>query len=209
MPVKTLIDGFLGFREGYFVEDCALYESLGRDGQKPKALVIACADSRVSPDTVLKTEPGDIFVVRSVANLVPPSGGPDVVDSTSAALEYGVKALKVEHVIVMGHSQCGGIHALLDGAPDFPHVEAWVSSHEPAARRVRETLGSAPKETQARACEQAAALTSIENLMTYPWIAERVEAGTLRLHAWYFDMKEGALWAFDPSQNTYLRIDGQ
>lgn len=205
--IAKFITGFRQFQEKYFSEDRDLFEQL-RQGQHPKALIVACADSRVDPALLTGAEPGDMFVVRNVANLVPPYEPGGSFASVPAALEFAVLSLEVEHVIVLGHGQCGGIHALMNGAgPGGEFIGKWVSIAQRARERVLAELPAKPPVLQARACEQAAILVSLENLMTYPWIAQRVAAGAMHLHGWYFDFAEGSLLRYSPASNAFEPID--
>ena len=204
--IQKFIAGFKRFQEKYFTEDLALFEKL-RQGQHPKALIVACADSRVDPTLLMGAEPGDVFVVRNVANLVPPYEPGGSFASVPAALEFGVLSLQVEHIIVLGHAQCGGIHALMQGASaDSEFIGKWVGIAQPARERVLAELPSKPPALQERACEQAAILVSLENLMSYPWIAHRVVLGELHLHGWYFDIGPGALLHYNPATNAFEPI---
>jgi len=204
--IAHFIAGFRRFQEKYFSEDRELFEQL-RQGQHPKALIVACADSRVDPAMLTGAEPGDVFVVRNVANLVPPYEPGGSFASVPAALEFGVLSLEVEHIIVLGHAQCGGIHALMNGAgPGGEFIGKWVGIAQRARERVLAELPAKPPALQARACEQAAILVSLENLMTYPWIAERVATGAMHLHGWYFDMAEGSLLHYDPAHHAFSPI---
>ena len=204
--IAKFIAGFRRFQEKYFSEDRKLFEQL-RQGQRPKAAIIACADSRVDPALLMGAKPGDVFVVRNVANLVPPYEPGGGFASVPAALEFAVLSLQVEHVIVLGHSQCGGIHALMNCADQSGEfIGKWVGIAEKARERVLADLPTKPPALQARACEQAAILVSLENLMTYPWIAERVAAGAMHLHGWYFDIAQGALLSYQPARHGFEPI---
>jgi len=207
--VANFISGFRRFQEKYFSEDRNLFEQL-QQGQRPKALIVACADSRVDPALLTGAEPGDMFVVRNVANLVPPYQPDGDFDSVAAALEFGVRSLEVEHIIVLGHAQCGGIHALMSGAgSDGEFIGKWVGIAQRARERVLAELPNKPTNLQDRACEQAAILVSLENLLTYPWIAERVAVGAMHLHGWYFDMADGSLFQYNPAGNAFESIAEQ
>ena len=204
---QNLIEGFHRFREQHFTDDDTLYRQLVQDGQTPKILVVACCDSRVDPALVLNGAPGDLFVIRNVANLVPPaesrSGGRH---GTSAALEFGVRNLNVEHIIVLGHAHCGGIHALMSGrrtGNDDSFINSWMRLAEDARARTEQELADDGPEARARACEQRAILGSLDNLMTFPWIRERVERGTLALHGWYFDIECGKLLGYNPASRKF------
>lgn len=202
-----LIEGFHRFREQHFTDDDALYRQLVQEGQTPKILVVACCDSRVDPALVLDCAPGDLFVIRNVANLVPPaesrSGGRH---GTSAALEYGVSTLGVEHIIVLGHAHCGGIRALMSGrrtedADSF--INSWMRLAEDARVEAERELAGATLEERERAIEQRGILGSLDNLKTFSWIRERVEQGTLTLHGWYFDMEHGQLLGYDAATGRF------
>jgi len=191
--VDRLIEGFRRFRDGYWREHEPLFQKLAADGQSPRAMVIACADSRVSPQTVFQTGPGEIFTVRNVANLVPPYAPDAAYHGTSAALEFAVRILEVRHIVVMGHSSCGGIGALLRGADrgnDF--ILPWMGI---AAKAREEALAAAPADpgSAQRLCEHGAIKVSLENLRTFPWVRERVENGLLELHGCHFDIEHGQL----------------
>ena len=170
-----------------------------------EGIVIACSDSRADPALLMGCDPGDIFVVRNVANLVPHADDALRRDAVLAVLEYGVHHLKVEHIIVLGHSGCGGIQALLN--PESLHDESfvanWVSMAAPALERMRDDVRDESPADRQRHCEEAAILVSIDNLLSYPWIQERVAAHELSLHAWYFDMSQGSLLAYFPDSETF------
>ena len=207
--IERFIDGFQRFQKQYFERDPKLYRDL-KQGQHPSTLVIGCCDSRVDPALLLDCDPGDIFTIRNIANLVPPCGGSNGRQGVSAALQFAVTQLKVERIIVLGHSGCGGIRALMD--EQFPSSEGtdflgrWVSIADPAKYRVLQKLGTAPSAAQYRACEQAAILVSLKNLESFPWVAERVQADKLSLHGWYFDMEAGALLAYSPRADAFLPL---
>jgi carbonic anhydrase len=196
-----LIEGFQRFRERHFGKDGEQFHRLVQFGQTPKALVVACCDSRVDPALVLDCAPGDLFVIRNVANLVPPAENQGHYHGTSAALEFGVRNLGVPHIIVLGHAQCGGIHALLEGSveKDEPFIAGWMGIAEAARRKVEKELAGASDKLRHRACEQQAILVSLDNLMTFSWIHQRVEQGRLALHGWYFDIECGELLGYNTS----------
>jgi len=196
---RLLIEGFQRFRERYFVEGGEQFQDLVQFGQTPKALVVACCDSRVDPALVLDCAPGDLFVIRNVANLVPPSENQGHYHGTSAALEFGVRNLEVQHIIVLGHAQCGGIRALLEGVvpKDESFIAGWMGIAEAARKHVEEEHANASDKIRLRACEQQAILVSLDNLMTFSWVRERVKQGKLALHGWYFDIERGELLGYD------------
>ena len=206
---QKLIEGFLRFRERHFMRDDGLFQQLVVQGQTPKTLVVACCDSRVDPALVLDCAPGDLFVIRNVANLVPPSEGRIGHHGTSAALEFGVCNLGVQHIIVLGHAHCGGIQTLVKtGGIHNPNsfIDDWMHLAESARKEVTKEMPDASLEEQARACEQRAILVSLHNLMTFSWVRERVELGTLTLHGWYFDIERGQMLRYNASQNSFVAL---
>ena len=196
--------GFADFRLGYYREHLDLFEKLATEGQSPKILIIGCSDARVDPGILTQTQPGDIFTVRNIAAMVPPAVIPpdQTQHGTSAAIEFAVRGLEVEHVVVLGHALCGGIAALVDGVTASTRLRLSLDLDRRGAERARccgPRSAGRPREEIVRAVEQAAVLNSVANLMSFRWIAERVAAGTLVLHAWWFNMTEGQLYAFNPS----------
>ena len=210
-PIAKLTAGFRDFRGGRFQEQRATYEDLVDQGQKPKAALIACSDSRVDPAVVLQADPGDLFITRNVANLVPPYAPDDHYHATGAALEYAVQHLQVEHVIVLGHAHCGGIRSLFEmgtkNAESGQFVPQWMSLARPAYLKVEAAMPDAPEDVIIRACEQSAVLVSLGNLMTYPGIRRRVGDGRQRLNGWYFDIRPCALHVYDPHRQHFEPID--
>lgn len=202
---KWLIEGFRRFREQHFTENDALYRQLATEGQAPKIMVVACCDARVDPAIVLDCAPGDLFVIRNVANLVPPAESRNSGrHGTSAALEFGVRNLGVEHIIVLGHAQCGGIRSLFSGSGETgSYINSWMRMAEEVHAGVMRDLPSASSNQQMTACEQRAILVSLDNLMTFPWVREGVENGTLALHGWYFDIEHGQMLQYDPASRTF------
>jgi carbonic anhydrase len=201
-----LVKGFRRFREQHFTENDALYRQLVTEGQSPKTLVVACCDARVDPAIVLDCAPGDLFVIRNVANLVPPaesrSGGRH---GTSAALEFGVRTLGVEHIIVLGHAHCGGIRSLFeDGSQQTDsYINSWMRMAENVQADVVRDLPDATPDEQMAECEQRSILVSLTNLMSFPWVRERVTNGSLFLHGWYFDIEHGQLLAYNATSRVF------
>ncbi|MHB8121168.1 MAG: carbonic anhydrase [Desulfuromonadaceae bacterium] len=198
--IAPFLAGFKRFRQHYFDPHEQRFAAL-QQGQNPKVLVIGCSDSRVDPAILTGCAPGELFVVRNVANLVPPCEYDNQHHGVSAALEYAVCHLEVERIIILGHSGCGGIGALMHGISNGRPAEfigPWVNIAERARQQVLLELPDKDPATQSRACEQAAILVSLENLLTFPWISERVESGSLLLHGWYFDIGIGQLYSYAP-----------
>lgn len=203
--IKKFITGFKRFQENYFGGNQELFGQL-KQGQKPNAMVIACSDSRVDPAILMDCEPGDLFVVRNVANLVPPYESGGGLHGVSTALEFGVCVIGVQHIIVLGHRQCGGVHALMYGIPNGASGEfigRWVNIAARAKDRVLADLPDATEADQWCACEEASILVSMENLLTFPWIKSRIQQGALMLHGWYFNIETGMLEAYNPFSGEF------
>ena len=188
-----LLSGYARFRQDGWTQARAEYEALAAEGQKPHTLVVACSDSRADPALIFDAAPGQLFVVRNVANIVPPYQPDGGLHGVSAALEFGVRVLGVERIVVMGHALCGGVNAMINGAPDTCNdfVRPWVAQAEPVVRRATEGLEDDRKQT---AGEHAVVRLSIDNLRTFPWIAEREASGDLELVGLHFGIANGVLW---------------
>ena len=190
--MDKMIEGYRRFLARSWPARQALFQDLAEHGQNPCAMVIACADSRVDPGMIFDAAPGEIFTVRNVANLVPPYAPDGNQHATSAALEFGVRVLRVTELVVLGHAMCGGVRALLTGVPqearDF--LAPWISVARAARGKVLRCAD--PDEAQER-CEQEVVKLSLDNLMTFPWIAEAVGAGRLILQGFLFDVHTGVL----------------
>jgi carbonic anhydrase len=193
-PLERLLAGFRAFRARYFEQRPELFERLAARGQNPEVLVIGCSDSRADPAILLGTEPGELFVIRNVANLVPPYEPDGHYHGTSSAVEFAVRDLAVKHIVVLGHSGCGGIQALVASEQGKlkgrEFIAGWVSL---VAKAVR--AGAHRDRTQE--LEQAAIRVSLENLLTFPWLRDRLNDGSLTLHGWWFDLEGGKLWGID------------
>ncbi len=202
---KQFIEGFKRFRERSYAGENPQFQNLVQYGQTPSTLIIGCCDSRVDPALILDCAPGDLFVVRNVANLVPPSEDKGSFHGTSAALEFGVRNLKVQHIIVLGHAQCGGIRALLDGgvSSEDSFIAEWMGIANGAREMIDERYSQADSATRLRACEQQAILVSLKNLMTFSWVLEGVESNRLALHGWYFDIERGELLGYNPATTKF------
>ncbi len=207
--LEKLVAGFRQFRKRYYEDEPELFRQLINKGQSPKALVIACCDSRVHPAQVMDTDPGDIFVVRNVANVVPPYQDDGKSHGTSAAIEFAVKHLGVKHIIIFGHGQCGGVRSLMEGKhQDHKHgfIDAWMDIVAPAREKVIREHSDASFDDQCRACERAVIEISVNNLMTFPWIREMVARNCLYVHGWYFDIEQGILFERDNSGKGFSPV---
>jgi carbonic anhydrase len=202
-----LVDGYRRFRAEAWPRERQRFEELAKSGQKPHTMVIACSDSRIDPQLIFDTRPGELFVVRNVANLVPPYAPDAHYHGTSAALEFAVRALQVEHIVVLGHAMCGGVAALLaDDAPttgDF--VRPWMSLAAPARAR---TIGIEPPARRQQACEFETVRLSLAYLWTFPWIRAAADEKKIALHGCYFDVRDGILLHLDSDGEFRPLADG-
>ncbi|KQS55418.1 carbonic anhydrase [Brevundimonas sp. Leaf363] len=187
-----LFDGYRRFRIERWPDARAEYETLAEAGQKPHTLIVACSDSRADPALIFDAKPGELFVVRNVANLVPPYEPDGGLHGVSAALEFGVKVLEVSRIVVMGHARCGGVAAMLKGSPDScrDFVQPWVEQAQPIAREAAQAAGPERAES---AAEEAVVRQSLTNLRSFPWIAEREADGRLALTGLHFGIADGVL----------------
>lgn len=207
--LRRLVSGFNRFRHQHFEADEELYSRL-LEGQHPEVMVIACSDSRTDPAIICGARPGDLFVVRNVAALVPPPTPDRQPHGTAAAIEFGVRALGVRHVVVLGHSFCAGIRCLLEhdhGAGRFEYVSDWVDVVRTVREEMEGLVTEADHASVARQAEQAAILASLRNLAAYPFVAERVAQRNLMLHGWYFHFGWGVLQAAAGPCGPFMQLD--
>jgi len=189
-----MLQGYQTFRKNYALGKKSVMKYLSHYGQQPQVMVVSCCDSRVDPALILQCDPGDLFVVRNVANIVPPYEIDEAHHGTSAALEFGIRFLGVEHLILLGHSQCGGIQALLNNnAAGNDFITNWVS------------LVETPNITSQGIDDYAkrALNKSYQNCLTFPWIREKVEQEKLIIHLWFFDIKSGQIFTWLEDKNEY------
>lgn len=208
----TLLDGYRRFRAGPYNDQRAQFDSLTHLGQAPKVMIIACADSRVDPTRIFDAAPGEMFVMRNVANLVPPYETDDATHGSSAAIEFAVTQLEVEHIVVLGHARCGGITASLTGKFDDAEkghghfIGRWMSKIQPARDQVRAAAKISPDIDAQQALELAAIRLSIENLRGFPFVAEREADGRLILQGAHFDIADGILRIIDPTTDMFVPV---
>jgi carbonic anhydrase len=194
--MNTLLEGYARFRKGYWRRYQKRFSILARDGQSPSAMVIACADSRVAPEVIFDCAPGEIFVARNVSNLVPPYAPDAANHGTSAALEFAVTALNVSTIVVLGHSLCGGIRALMQpGGDHSDFIASWMAIAGEARKRVCDAPDAegADFDTLCDRCEHESIRISVANLLTFPWIRSRVEERSLTLTGMHFNVQTGRL----------------
>jgi len=209
--IKSLIEGYKKFKQHYFEQSNPLFNQLAQ-GQKPDTLVIGCCDSRVDPAIVTNCQPGELFVVRNVANLVPPYEEDNSYHGTSAALEFAVRTLGVKHIIVFGHAQCGGIMSLFQKTEQSSvakksFVSKWMELAQPAYDAVNKQAHGLPLEEQIMLCCQNSIVNSLRNLRTFPWIRDAENKGDLQLHGWYFDLLTGIIKSFDANKNAFVELE--
>ena len=203
---RSLLDGYRSFKDHRFDRERAYFRSLADRGQSPEVMVIACCDSRTAPETIFSAAPGRIFVVRNVANLVPPYEPDGTYHATSAALEFAVQSLKIRQIVVLGHGRCGGIRAVLQPTKeplspgDF--IGKWMNLLRPAASEV-ETDGERSDAERQTALERASIRYSIANLRTFPCISILENRYRLTLHGAWFDIASGELWTMDGASGKF------
>ncbi len=205
-----LTEGYRAFLDTRFPSEKSRFEALAEKGQSPEVMVIGCCDSRVSPEVIFDASPGELFVVRNVANLVPPFETGGDYHGTSAALEFAVQALRVKHIVVLGHARCGGVRAFADEtAPLSPgdFIGRWMNLIKPAGERLGPPTGSLDEYLPR--LELAAIENSLKNLMTFPCVRILVERGSLQLHGAYFGVADGVLLVRDPETGAFAPLVSQ
>jgi len=210
-PMNTfppaLLEGYRAYRTGRFADERERYRQLSEDGQSPETLIIACCDSRAAPEIIFNSFPGEIFVIRNVANLVPPFSPGGDYHSTSAAIEFAVQSLKVKHIVVLGHGRCGGIKAALD--PDVEplspgdFIGKWMDLLAPAAKAMASNQWMTGTERQ-RTLEHISIRYALENLRTFPFVSTLEKKQRLSVHGAWFDISGGDLWVTDPETGDFF-----
>ena len=205
-----LISRFHGWRATTYQDNKAWYRRLAESGQHPRAMVISCCDSRVHVTAIFGADTGEFFIHRNIANLVPPYTPDGHQHGTSAAVEYAVKALKVAHLIVMGHTRCGGVagcHAMCSGhAPDLEEESSFVGRWMDILRPGYDRVTALPEAEQIPALEREAVMVSLENLMGFPFVREAVESGQMSLHGLIHDIGDGTLFQYDGPEGKFVRV---
>ena len=208
---QDLIKGFERFKKKVTNSKTADFQALARDGQSPTALVVGCCDSRVDPALIMGCDPGDLFVVRNVANLVPPHSYERSYASTSAALEFGLLSLDIPTIIVLGHSRCAGIAAVLDKAghksdSSTSSIDQWMSNAAAAAEETIKESGELSIEEQRCICSRKSLVKSLENLQTYPWVKERLATGKVNIRGWYINITDLTLEQYCEESQTFSML---
>jgi len=203
------VEGNELFQKAYFKEHEAELLRLAKEGQNPKALFIGCSDSRVIPDLMIQSKPGDLFVMRNVGNFVPPYKPDEDFHATATAIEYAVSVLRVSEIIICGHTHCGACQALFEeiSDPSLIHTRKWLSLGEKAKQNAVKSLGSdTDKEKLLRLTEKFSILIQIENLLTYPYVNKLVKEEKLFIHGWYYDIETGRIRYYDPEQKAFVPL---
>ncbi len=206
---QRLVEGYRAFCGSRLITEQHRYRALAEQGQSPEIMVIGCCDSRVSPEVIFDAQPGELFVVRNVANLVPPYNPDGAHRAVSAALEFAVHGLKVKHIVVLGHAQCGGIRAYaVPGTPlsssDF--IGKWMELIEPATEMLEPRTSTEDLDAYLLRLEQASVVKTLDNLLTFPWVAKLVESRRMALHGAYFGVATGQLTVLDRQRNAFLPV---
>jgi carbonic anhydrase len=206
--MKKLIRGIVEFRKGLTKESRDLFAKLAL-GQKPDTLFIGCSDSRVVPNLFASTNPGDLFVIRNVGNLVPPAEALLQDNSASAAIEFAISTLKVSDIIVCGHSECGAMQALLEGIDTLkcPHLECWLKYGQPSLKKVKRGDKITAKLSEHNQLSQINVLEQVEHIRSYPFIQEKLKKKSLRIHGWWFDIAHADVYCYEKSVHQFVLID--
>lgn len=208
--LDDLIGGYRTFLSEHWAVEAERYRKLAEVGQTPRTLIIACSDSRVDPSRIFNARPGELFIVRNVANLVPPFEIHGDYHGTSAAIEFAVRMLQVERILVLGHARCGGIRGFLDGRESrttpSTFLEKWIHLLEPAHRKLLASGLPEDREARERLMEFTGIAHSIENLTTFPFVSEAVASGKLQLHGGFFDIATGQLRLRDPDSGEFQDV---
>ncbi len=207
--IMRLLAGFRRFQDRYYKSEGTSFPKSFSEGQNPKTLMIACCDSRVDPALMTDASPGELFVIRNVANLIPPYEEGLGFHGVSAAIEFAVVNLKVSNIIVLGHRRCGGIHALVTGNKNKEQgfVDKWMKIAEIAHQRIRRRMPTADVDTLCRHCEMESIVVSIENLNTFPFVQEALANDTVAIMGAYFDLESGQLLAYDEHSRQFSNVE--
>ncbi len=205
--MQSLLDGIHAFQAEYFASHRDLFTQLAQSGQRPETLFITCSDSRVVPNLITSAAPGELFIVRNIGNIVPAL---DLAGGTSAAIEYAVEVLKVQNVIVCGHTHCGAMQAVLspESVEGLPRVKRWLQQGDRLRAIVGERYAHLSPEKRVTAAVEENVLVQLENLKAFPFVARRLEEGTLRMNGWVFKIETGEVFDYDPKVGQFVPLAG-
>jgi carbonic anhydrase len=203
--MQKLVQGLHAFHSGYFTRHQKLFERLATAGQNPESLFITCCDSRVVPTLITQAAPGDLFIVRNIGNVIP---GPELPGGTSAAIEYAVEILRVENIIICGHTQCGAMQAVLEPetVKHLPNVRRWVARADRVRSVINERYTHLTGDARLTAAVEENVLVQLENLRDFPFIAERLAAGTLHISGWVYHIGRGEVYSYDPTSGEFVLL---
>jgi carbonic anhydrase len=206
--MKKLIQGIVDFRKSLTEESRSLFAQLAL-GQKPDALFICCSDSRVAPNVFASTNPGDLFVLRNIGNLIPPASSSLQETSVPAAIEFSLFSLNVSDIVVCGHSECGAMRALATGldAVSCPHLKSWLKYGEESLIKVRKGMSINPHLSEHNQISQANVLEQMKHILSYPAVHDRIEKKRLRVHGWWFDIAQADVYCYEQNMNQFVLID--
>ncbi len=209
--MQQLIAGIHKFQKQKLGRYQELFQRLSHEGQNPHTLFITCSDSRVLAELITQSQPGDLFVVKNVGNIIPAAKQVGAANSTAAAVEFAVESLGVSDIVVCGHSQCGAMSALLRGLDEnnMPHLEEWLKLAAPVRTVIEANYQHLDSEAQITAAAEENVLFALENLQTYPAVSQALAKGKLRLHGWFFRIATAEMFAYDPDSQQFLPIKTQ
>ncbi|MDP1758457.1 MAG: carbonic anhydrase [Thermodesulfovibrionales bacterium] len=206
--MKKLYKGIHKFQESYFKKEEEFFKRLSKE-QEPEVLFITCADSRVDPNLVTQSKPGELFIVRNVGNIIPPYDAIKDKNSVAAAIEFAVLSLKVKDIIVCGHSNCGAMEALYKDERELtnmPHLKDWLKLADPVRDIVLKNYPETSAEIRQRITEEENVLCQLHNIQTYPFVQEALNAGALHLHGWYYNIETGKIYAYDTDADMFKEV---
>ena len=204
--MPKIANGIVRFKREVYEQKKELFDQLAK-GQHPEALFITCSDSRIDPNLLVQTEPGELFIIRNAGNIVPPHN--NFTGGVTASIEYAVAVLNIKHIIICGHSSCGAMLGVLNpqSVESLPHVSQWLSYARAAKQIVDERLGDASDEERLRALIQENVLLQLTHLKTHPHVAAKYAVGALQLHGWHYDIGQGEVSAYDEAQGRFVPVE--
>jgi carbonic anhydrase len=210
MPINRIIKGLNEFQNNYFIAHKEMFLQLSQ-GQHPEILFITCSDSRIDPNLLTQTQPGELFIIRNLGNIIPPHGANN--NGEGAAIEYAISALNIKHIVVCGHSHCGSMKGLLqleNLSEDMPLVHQWLKNHAESTRRVlKENYQHLKGEELLRIAIEENILTQIENIETYPSVRSKLHGNQLSLHGWIYEIETGEIFAYDATKSKFVLLNSE